>query len=258
MARPIVTVNVGAPTVLVVEDNASDQALIVESLTRAGYSVHTAATGAQALVRLRETDFDAITLDLLLPDMSGVEVLQQIRDEDCNANVPVIVLTVVAEKGAVAGFRVTDILAKPLDTGALLNALQRAGVTPQRRGAVLVVDDDEGSLKLMEATLERSGYDTICRKDGEAALQAAAESPLIAVVLDLIMPRLDGFEFLERFRRTESGRSTPVIVWTVKDLTKHDQARLRETAQAVVMKGNEGATALLRELDAFLPRRQAS
>ena len=169
-----------------------------------------------------------------------------------------IVLTVVAEKGAVAGFRVTDILAKPLDTGALLNALQRAGVTPQRRGAVLVVDDDEGSLKLMEATLERSGYDTICRKDGEAALQAAAESPLIAVVLDLIMPRLDGFEFLERFRRTESGRSTPVIVWTVKDLTKHDQARLRETAQAVVMKGNEGATALLRELDAFLPRRQST
>src|SRR5437870_11867001 len=72
------------------------------------------------------------------------------------------------------------------------------------------------------------------------------------------MPRLDGFEFLERFRMTEAGRSTPVIVWTVKDLTTHDQARLRQTAQAVVTKGNNGAAALLRELDAFLPRRQVS
>jgi signal transduction histidine kinase/DNA-binding response OmpR family regulator/HAMP domain-containing protein len=258
MPRPIVTVNVGAPTVLVVEDNPADQAMIVESLTKAGYSVHTAATGAQALVRLREMDFDGITLDLLLPDMSGVEILDQMRAESRNADVPVIVLTVVAEKGAVAGFSVTDVLAKPLDPNALLDALRRAGVSPERRGAVLVVDDDEGSLKLMEATLERSGYQTICRKDGEAALLAAAESPPIAVVLDLIMPRLDGFEFLERFRKTEAGRSTPVIVWTVKDLTKHDQARLRETAQAVVMKGNNGATALLRELDAFLPRRQAA
>jgi signal transduction histidine kinase/DNA-binding response OmpR family regulator/HAMP domain-containing protein len=258
VARPIVTLNAGAPTILVVEDNASDQALIVQALTKAGYSVHTAATGGQALVRLREMDFDAITLDLLLPDMSGVDLLSQMRAESRNADVPVIVLTVVAEKGAVAGFRVTDVLAKPLDTAALLDALRRAGVSPERRGAVLVVDDDEGCLKLMEATLGRSGYETICRKDGAAALQAAAESPLIAVVLDLIMPHLDGFEFLERFRRTEAGRSTPVIVWTVKDLTKNDEARLRETAQAVVMKGNDGATALLRELDAFLPRRQVS
>jgi len=258
MPGPIVTLNPGAPTILVVEDNASDQASIVGALTRAGYSVQTAATGAQALARLRESDFDAITLDLLLPDMSGVDLLDQVRTESRNADVPVIVLTVVAEKGAVAGFRVSDVLAKPLDAHALLNALRRAGVSPQRHGAVLVVDDDEGCLKLMEATLARSGYETICRQDVEAALQAAAESSLIAVVLDLIMPRLDGFEFLERFRMTEAGRSTPVIVWTVKDLTKHDQARLRQTAQAVVMKGNNGAAALLRELDAFLPRRQVS
>ena len=90
----------------------------------------------------------------------------------------------------------------------------------------------------------------------DAALKAAAETPPLAVVLDLIMPRLDGFEFLERFRQTEAGQSTPVIVWTVKDLTTHDQARLREKAQAVVLKGSDGAAALVRELDAFLPRRQ--
>jgi signal transduction histidine kinase/DNA-binding response OmpR family regulator/HAMP domain-containing protein len=258
VSRPVVTLNVGGPSILVVEDNPTDEALIVKALTTAGYSVQTATTGAQALVKLREADFDAITLDLLLPDMSGVDLLARMRAESRNADVPVVVLTVVAEKGAVAGFRVTDVLAKPLDAEALVGALRQADVSPERRGAVLVVDDDESCLKLMEATLGRSGYRTICRRDVDSALKVAAESPLIAVVLDLIMPHLDGFEFLDRFRQTESGQRTPVIIWTVKDLSTHDQARLRKTAQAVVMKGSDGAAGLVRELDAFLPRRQAT
>src|SRR2546428_8199455 len=104
--------------------------------------------------------------------MSGVDLLDQMRAESRNADVPVIVLTVVAEKGAVAGFRVTDVLAKPLDTHALLNALRRAGVSPPRHRAGLGGGGDESVLKLMEATLERSRYQAICRKDGETALQA--------------------------------------------------------------------------------------
>ena len=252
-AMPQARSRAGAPEILVVEDNPADQTLIVEALSGAGYSVQTAATGAQALAKLRERAFDAMTLDLLLPDMSGVDLLARIRDGGPNAQLPVIVLTVVAEEGAVAGFRVSDVLAKPIETAALLDALRRAGVAAERRGAVLVVDDDPGCLRLMEATLGRSGFQTICRQDGEAALQAAAESRPVAVVLDLIMPRVDGFEFLERFRRTEAGRRTPVIVWTVKDLSAHDHARLRETAHAVVAKGGDGAVSLLRELNTFLP-----
>ncbi|MFL5309324.1 MAG: response regulator [Myxococcales bacterium] len=247
----------GAPEILVVEDNPADQTIIVEVLSRAGFSVRAASTGAQALALLRERTFDAMTLDLLLPDMSGVDLLAHLRAEEHNADLPVIVLTVVAEQGAVAGFRVSDVLAKPIDTGALLDALRRAGVVAERRGAVLVVDDDPGCLRLMEATLGRSGFQTICRQDGEAALQAAAESQPVAVVLDLIMPRLDGFAFLERFRRTEAGRRTPVIVWTVKDLSAQDHARLRETAHAVVAKGSDGAVSLLRELNTFLPAASA-
>jgi CheY-like chemotaxis protein len=257
-APTVVKLNDGAPAVLVVEDNAADQRRIVEALNGAGYAVEVAATGAQALARFRERTFAALTLDLILPDMSGVDLLARIRTESRNADVPVIVLTVVAEQGAVAGFTVSDVLAKPIDSAALLHALRRAGVSPERRGAVLVVDDDPGSLKLMEATLGRSGYQTICRQDGEAALQAAAESPPVAVVLDLIMPRVDGFEFLERFRGTEAGRRTPVIIWTVKDLSAADHARLRQTAHAVVAKGGDGAAALLRELNAFLPQQQSA
>jgi CheY-like chemotaxis protein len=246
----------GAPEILVIEDNPADQALIVETLANAGFSVEAAATGAQALAKLRERTFQGVTLDLLLPDMSGVDLLARLRSESRNAEVPVIVLTIVAEKGAVAGFTVSDVLAKPIDTAALLEALRRAGVSPERRGAVLVVDDDPGSLKLMQATLRRSGYETICHEDAEAALEAAAESSPAAVVLDLMMPHVDGFEFLERFRKTESGRLTPVIIWTVKDLSAHDHARLREKAQAVIAKGSDDAASLVRELNAFFPQGQ--
>jgi signal transduction histidine kinase/DNA-binding response OmpR family regulator len=254
---PVLSAQVGAPDILVIEDDPADRALIVDTLAAAGYSVETAATGAQALAKLRDRRFDAMTLDLILPDMSGVDLLARMRSETRNTDVPIVVLTVVAEEGAVAGFTVSDVLAKPIDSGALLKALQRIGVVPDRRGAVLVVDDDPGCLKLMEATLGRSGYDTICRRDGLAALEAAAESRLIAVILDLIMPGVDGFEFLERFRRMEAGRSTPVIIWTVKDLSAHDHARLRERAHAVVVKDGDSAATLVRELKAFLPQRAA-
>jgi signal transduction histidine kinase/DNA-binding response OmpR family regulator len=253
---PMSTRREGAPEILVVEDSAADQLIIVEALSAAGFSVQTAATGAQALARFRERSFDALTLDLFLPDMSGVDLLARIRAEARNADIPVVVLTVVAEAGAVAGFTVSDVLAKPIDTAALLDALRRAGVAPERSGAVLVVDDDQGCLNLMQATLGRSGYETICRRDGEAALAAAEKSHPLAVILDLMMPGIDGFEFLERFRRTEAGRNTPVIIWTVKDLSDQDLARLRETAHAIVPKGSDGAASLLRALNGFLPRRQ--
>ena len=242
----------GAPSILVVEDDPGDQRHLVQALGAAGYAVEVAGTGAQAVMRCRERRFDAITLDLLLPDMSGLEVLQQVRETGPNHDVPVIVITVVAERGALAGFAVHDILPKPLESGDLLSSLRRAAVSPQRDGPVLVVDDDPGSLRLMAATLERLGYQTRCEQDGAAALAAARDEAPSAVVLDLCMPHMDGFEFLDRLRRQESGRRVPVIVWTVKDLSPEEYDRLRASAQAVVNKGRGGSGGVVAELTGLL------
>lgn len=118
----------GTPTVLVIEDTAEERAWLTEALTRAGYAVRTAATGAEAVAECRQRAFDAITLDLLLPDMSSREVLEAIRAKGLNQTVPVIVLTVVAERGAVAGFNIHDFFAKPVQAQELLASLTRAGV----------------------------------------------------------------------------------------------------------------------------------
>ncbi len=242
------------PTVLVVEDDERDQGLLVRTLIEFGYTVETAATGAQALARCQERAFDAITLDLLLPDKSGLEVLRSLRGSDKNRDVPVIVITVVTE-GAAAGFAVHDVLPKPIDGAALLESLTRAGVRREPPDAVLVVDDDASSLKLMAANLGQLGYRALCVTSGAEGLRAAGETPPAAVVLDLLMPEMNGFAFLERFRRLPRCRRTPVFIWTVKDLTAEEHAQLCASAQAVLLKGRDSSATVLEELCAFLPAR---
>jgi signal transduction histidine kinase/DNA-binding response OmpR family regulator len=248
----------GAPTVLVIEDDQNDQQLLVQTLGAAGYGVEAATTGAHALALCKAKRFDAITLDLLLPDMTGQAVLAAIRKEGLNRDVPLVVMTVVPDRGAVAGFAVSDILAKPPNPMLLLAALTRVGVTPGHPGDVLVVDDDPGSLKLMDATLAQLGYRSTCVLDPEVALRTAQTVPPSAVVLDLQMPVLDGFGFLEKLRSSPATRLTPVLVWTVRDLSPDERARLGLSAQAVVQKGRGGAAALLEELRQFLARRPAA
>ncbi|HEY5367280.1 MAG TPA: response regulator [Casimicrobiaceae bacterium] len=254
----------GAPAILVIEDNERERDALVRTLSGAGYAVDTASTGAQAIEICMQQTFDAIVLDLLLPDRTGLDVLHEIRASTPNRDVPVTVLTVVTEKGALAGFAVHDLLAKPLDGGALLASLARANLRPQCSGDVLVVDDDAGSRRLMAATLRQLGYTPACASDGEAALRIARETPPLAVVLDLVMPVMDGFTFLDRLRELPACRNVPVIVWTVKDLGAAEYTRLRASAQAVVSKGHAGAAAVVRELQVALSlslalgRRQAA
>ena len=252
--RPAV-VRGGAPTVLVIEDDLPDQERLIAILSGAGYSVQLAATGAAALELCKKRSFDAITLDLLLPDMSGLEVLKRIRAEAANQEVPVIVVTVVAERDTIAGFAVQDVLPKPVDAAALLSALTRAGVPPDGPGTILVVDDDPSSLKLVSTTLKQLGYRTRCARDGAAALHWLGESLPSAVILDLVMPGMNGFEFLERLRSGPAGRRVPVIVWTVKDLSPEERTFLRESAHAVVSKG-EGGSRVLAELEAAVHRQE--
>jgi len=250
---PAAAPRVGAPTLLVIEDDPKDRAWLERTLRGAGYAVESAATGTAALARCRERRFDAITLDLLLPDGSGWDVLRELRAGGLNQEVPVIVVTVVAEAGAGVGFPIHDFLTKPVEAGELLSSLERAGVRPDGTSLVLVVDDDPNALKLMEATLGQLGYRPLCAADGESGLRAARETAPAAVVLDLLMPGMDGFEFLDRLRRTATGRRTPVIVWTVKDLTPGEREQLRTSAQAVVLKSAGGIAPLLQELQAYLP-----
>jgi PAS domain S-box-containing protein len=253
-SRPISSAPPGAPTLLVVEDEAADQRLLTETLNEAGYAVELAATGAEALSQCSARRYHGITLDLLLPDMSGLDLLAGIRAAGKNRDVPVIVVTIVQSQGAIGGYTVQDVLHKPLEPRLLLDALARAGVHPEQSGTILVIDDDERSLRLMEAVLAQLGYRCACRSNGRAGLSAAEALAPLAIVVDLIMPAMDGFEFLERLRRLPGCQQTPVIVWTMKDLTASEQAQLRESALGVISKSGAQGHSLLEQLSALLPQ----
>jgi CheY-like chemotaxis protein len=237
--------------VLVIEDDANDRKWILQTLSGAGYAVEAVATGAAALGRVAERAYDVITLDLLLPDMTGRDVLGAIRTSEPNRDTPVVVVTVLAEKGIVAGFQVHDILTKPVPADELIGALDRASVVRDGKRPILVVDDDAKALKLAESALKRSGYRPVCVKDAAQGLAKALEDPPAAVVLDLLMPGMSGFEFLHRLRRRASGHKIAVIVWTEKDLSGEERAQLMAQAQAVVQK-TDGPQALLDELKSFV------
>ena len=242
----------GSPVVLVVEDNARDRALLVRTLVAAGYAVDEARTGAQALAKCQERSFDAITLDLLLPDASGLDVLDGIRRSNRNSDVPVIVVTVVTERGAIGGFAVHDLLPKPLERVALLESLERARISPRRSGEILVVDDDPASLRLMAAALQQLGYRARCVSNGEDGIRIARAAAPAALVLDLMMPVMDGFQFLEQFRGLPECRNVPVLIWTMKDLTADEYSRLQSSVQCFVSKGGGAMARMMDELRTFI------
>jgi signal transduction histidine kinase/DNA-binding response OmpR family regulator len=250
MATPVCT-NVNAPTILIIDDDEKERAWLIRTLAQSGYRIETAASGAEALAICRNKSFDAITLDLILPDMGGWELFQAIRNDQRNHDKPIIVLSVVSEKEIARAFPIWDYLIKPIRPDDLLASLQRAGIKAEKSKRILVVDDDPKTLKLAAAALEQLDYKALCVADAQSGLDAATHEQFAAVVLDLLMPDTDGFEFLERFRQTSLGSRTPVIVWTNKDITPQDRSRLRSSA-SLALKSQGGINAVLRELKEHL------
>jgi CheY-like chemotaxis protein len=224
-----------APLVLVIEDDAADRARIAELLRNAGFAVETVATGFDAVARCHQSRFDAITLDLKLPDMSGRAVLEKMRERGFNQQTPVIVAIFADQHETVIGFRVNDILAKPLSEKELLDAIERSGLVPGNSDPILVVDDDPSALQVADELLRQAGYRTIRRHDAASALTAAAEEQPAAIILDPVAA-----EFLKEFRKTGPGRITPVIICTKDELTGSEPDKIRAERTSMDYNGDCG------------------
>jgi CheY-like chemotaxis protein len=237
-----------AASVLVIMDDVHDQTLIARVLLEGGYRVDVARSGAEALQKLEAGSFQAVALDLLLPDMNGFELLKQLRLAAKTATIPILVVTVGKDTSQVSGFSVQDVLTKPIADEAVLESLRRVGLSGGTAGYVLVVDDDLASLQLMQATLEGLGYRVLCESSAPGALAALDRDLPLAIILDLMMPEMSGFELLERVRGNARAGRVPVIVWTAKELTLAERVLLRERADGVMYKIGSGAGTLLQEL----------
>ncbi len=229
-----------APTVLVIEDDVSDRAKLMQLLATAGFQVDVAGSGEQALELAARQRYDAITLDLLLPDRSGLEVLALLRSGVKNRDVPVVVVTLVTETSALAGFQISDVLSKPIRPDDVVAALRRAGLRTSATPRVMVVDDDPAARELMAATLQSIGLTALCVPDGHAALATLDEHQPDAMVLDLMMPGINGFDVLRALRQRPAFMHLPVFIWTSMSLGADDIASLKLSAHTLVSKGEGG------------------
>jgi GAF domain-containing protein/DNA-binding response OmpR family regulator len=231
-------------TVLVIDDEPAVREIVTRFLGREGFRVVAAAGGEEGLQLARTIAPDVITLDVLMPGMDGWAVLSGLKADPLVADIPVVMLTIVEEKNLGYALGAADYLVKPLDRDRLVDVIRRH--RPER--PVLVVDDDPELRGLVRRVLEREGYSVMEAENGMIGLARARERQPGLVLLDLIMPVMDGFDFLEAFRGEEAWRAVPVVVVTARDLTAEDRARLSGSVERVLHKGAQGGEPLLREI----------
>ena len=197
-----------------------------------------------------------ITLDVLMPGLDGWAVLSALKGDPVLAEIPVIMLTMVDDRGLDYALGAAEYLTKPLDRERLLAAVRKH----RRDLPVLVVDDDPVVRELLRRQLEAEGYRVSEAADGRAALARLREGVPSVILLDLMMPEMDGFELMEAMRREVGWASIPVVVLTAKDLTAEDRERLNGRVERVLQKGAYTADVLLadvrRLVDASLRRRR--
>ena len=223
------------PLVLVIDDDATVQDLLRRSLNRDGFRVETAPDGASGLAQARALRPAIITLDVMMPGMDGWEVLAALKEDPATSDIPVIVMSIVDEKGLGFSLGAADYLTKPLDFSRLTMVVKRHATTGGEH-TILVVEDDPATQDLVSKQLEKEGWRVVMAGNGREAMDRVSEGKPDLVLLDLMMPEMDGFEFLEAFRKQPGCARISVVVMTAKILTDGDRQRLRGQVAHIVEK----------------------
>jgi adenylate cyclase len=234
-------------TVLVVDDDPTVRDLMRRLLAKEGFDVLTASGGHEALDLARKFKPSVITLDVLMPEFDGWSVLREAKSDPELASIPIIMVTILDEKKKGISLGASDYLPKPLDRKKLSAVLAR-----YRNGRanlkILVVEDDEATRQVVVRTLRQENWEVLEAENGRVGLALLTETPADIILLDLMMPEMDGFEFLAELRKRPDLRDTPVVVVTAADLSEEDHRRLNGGVERVLQKTSLDRDSLMEEL----------
>ena len=227
----------GDLTILVAEDNEQASQLLGIYLTEAGYQVEYAADGEEAIAKADEIQPFAITLDILLPKKDGWQVLREMKTKPNLQSIPVIIISVTEERQLAFGLGAVDHLVKPIDKETLLASLQSLKL-PSRDGAprILVVDDDPQTVRLLSTVLTNDGYEVLKVYGGSEAIETAISQSPDLIILDMMMPQVDGFQVVRHLTGDPRTCDIPIIICTALDLTDEDRDRLNGQIKSVIQK----------------------
>ena len=236
------------PLILVVDDELPARELLTNYLSPA-YRVVTAESGAEATEKAKQLLPDAVILDVLMASGNGFETLVALRKEPQTANLPIIILSIIDQKEVGFALGATDYLVKPIRRPVLLETICKyVPRDSDDESTVLLVDDDVKTLELLEETLRSVGYETQSVQTGARALEVLSSKLVGAVLLDLLMPGMDGFQVIRRIRERETLRDLPIFVMTGKTLSSEEIALISSETQALFRKDGHWQSQLLVEI----------
>jgi hypothetical protein len=228
--------------VLVIDDDALSRDVMVRLLTKEGFQVATAADGVQAVQLARQLRPAVITLDVIMPGMDGWAVLSALKGSRDLADIPVVMVTMTDDRHTGYALGAADYLTKPIDPARLADIMQRH-VGPG--GTVCVVDDDPSCRQITGRVLQKAGWNVVEAENGRVALERIEAQIPDLIMLDLMMPEMDGFAVIEALRRSNATRAIPVVVVTAKELSEDERQWLNGSVGRVLQKATHQREDLL-------------
>ncbi len=238
----------GNRPILVVEDNPLAANLMSTWLADAGYKVHISSSGEDALEKAVALRPAVITLDILLPQMDGWRILHRLKEMDETKDIPIIVVSIVEDKSFGLSLGAVDYMVKPVSRTDLVNKIKNLTFMGGKAHRVLVIDDNPADVSLIEEILKLDNYEVLKAHSGVEGVKMARNEKPDLVILDLMMPDLDGFDVMRLLESDEVTRGLPVILFTAKDLTQIDRANLGENIRDIFGKAQLDKESLRRKI----------
>jgi signal transduction histidine kinase/CheY-like chemotaxis protein len=256
-ARPSIKAPPAQPLALVIEDNGEASLLLTAQLETLGFAVRCVHSGEAALELVNQITPDLITLDILLPGMDGWQFLARLKTIPSWSEVPVVVVSVVADRSRGFTLGAALVLQKPIGRDALLHGLERLGLKPGagRDVTVLVVDDDPSAIELLASQLRQNRYAVLAAHGGRAGIELAQRHRPDLIALDLEMPDVNGFDVVEALRSSPDTARIPIVVVTAQNLSAAERSRLNGHISEIVGKSQFSAALFVGEVQRALARR---
>ncbi|CAH1215684.1 Sensor histidine kinase RcsC [Paenibacillus allorhizoplanae] len=238
-------------TVLVIDDDPAVLQLMQRFLGKEGCTVALAQNGEEGIRLARELRPTLISLDVLMPGMDGWAVLTTLKNDPELSGIPVIMMSMTDDKNTGYALGAAEFLTKPVYIDKLISVLDKH-IPERQTNAVLVIEDDVTTSHMMTQMLEREGFKVSKAKDGRAALNMMSQALPQLILLDLMMPGMDGFEFVTELRKREEWQWIPIVVVTAKDIASEDRMRLNGYVKNIIQKGSFKRETLLQEIRSLM------